>query len=153
MARGVGASARIADVFPRSEVRGRSKAYLQGLLSGCERKNSRQGVLRVTTQFGSVDPSHPLPHTGRDYAAKIGTPVFAPYSGAVSFAGSAGSFGNVVAISTPLISEDATNVYEGHLSSISVSPGQAVQVGDQIGLLGNTVHLTGPHLHLEQHTP
>ena len=36
------AHARIADVFPRSEVRERSMAYLQGLLSGCERKNSWQ---------------------------------------------------------------------------------------------------------------
>jgi len=30
----------IADLFVRSEPRARSLAYLQGLLSGCERKNS-----------------------------------------------------------------------------------------------------------------
>ena len=33
---------RIADVFARSEVRERSLSYLEGLLSGCERKNSWQ---------------------------------------------------------------------------------------------------------------
>jgi len=33
---------RIGDVFARSEVRERSLAYLEGLLSGCERKNSWQ---------------------------------------------------------------------------------------------------------------
>src|ERR1039457_2453392 len=33
---------RIADLFARSEVRERSLAYLEGLLSGCERKNSWQ---------------------------------------------------------------------------------------------------------------
>ena len=32
----------IADLFSRSEPRARSLAYLQGLLSGCERKNSWQ---------------------------------------------------------------------------------------------------------------
>jgi SRSO17 transposase len=34
--------ARMADLFARSEVRQRSLSYLQGLLSGCERKNSWQ---------------------------------------------------------------------------------------------------------------
>jgi len=33
---------RIGDLFARSEVRERSLAYLEGLLSGCERKNSWQ---------------------------------------------------------------------------------------------------------------
>jgi SRSO17 transposase len=38
----VRAHERIADLFARSEVRERSLAYLEGLLSGCERKNSWQ---------------------------------------------------------------------------------------------------------------
>ena len=38
----VRAHQRIADLFARSEVRERSLAYLEGLLSGCERKNSWQ---------------------------------------------------------------------------------------------------------------
>jgi hypothetical protein len=33
---------RIADLFARSEVRERSLSYLEGLLSGCERKNGWQ---------------------------------------------------------------------------------------------------------------
>ena len=32
----------LGDLFSRSEVRERSLAYLEGLLSGCERKNSWQ---------------------------------------------------------------------------------------------------------------
>jgi SRSO17 transposase len=36
------AHARIAQLFARSEGRERSLAYLQGLLSGCERKNGWQ---------------------------------------------------------------------------------------------------------------
>jgi SRSO17 transposase len=38
----VRAHQRISDLFARSEVRERSQAYLEGLLSGCERKNSWQ---------------------------------------------------------------------------------------------------------------
>ncbi len=33
---------RIAGLFARSEARERSRGYLQGLLSGCERKNGWQ---------------------------------------------------------------------------------------------------------------
>jgi SRSO17 transposase len=38
---------RVGDLFARSEVRERNLAYLEGLLSGCERKNSWQVAERV----------------------------------------------------------------------------------------------------------
>jgi murein DD-endopeptidase MepM/ murein hydrolase activator NlpD len=34
-----------------------------------------------------------------------------------------------------------------HLSSINVSPGQSVAVGEAVGYSGNTGYSTGPHLH------
>jgi SRSO17 transposase len=48
----VRAHERIADLFARSEVRERSLAYLEGLLSGCERKNSWQ----VAEWVGDASP-------------------------------------------------------------------------------------------------
>lgn len=44
---------RMEDLFARSEVRERSRGYLEGLLSGCERKNGWQ----VAECVGDASPS------------------------------------------------------------------------------------------------
>jgi RHS repeat-associated protein len=118
-----------------------------GNLTGACPAQPLAGNPPVTTQFWATDASHPQHHLGRDYAVPSGTPVFAPYPGNVGFAGSAGTFGNLVVITNP-----TWNVYLGHLSSIQVTTGKSVNAGDQVGLSGNTGHSTGPHLHFEQHT-
>jgi RHS repeat-associated protein len=120
---------------------------VSGSLAGTCPAQPLAGNPPVTTEFGATDASHPQPHTGRDYAVPVGTPVFAPYAGSIGFAGSAGTFGNLVVITNPV-----WNVYFGHLSSILVATGNQVNAGDQVGLSGNSGHSTGPHLHFEQHT-
>lgn len=104
--------------------------------------------LFTTTKFGAVDRSHPLPHTGRDYRAPIGTPVYAPEPGTVRFAGPMGTAG-IAAI----VQSQNVNTYVFHLSGVVVRPGQAVNAGTLLGYTGNTGHSTGPHLHFEQTTP
>lgn len=47
---------------------------------------------------------------------------------------------------------DHANGYQtlyGHMSALSVSPGQAVGQGQQVGVMGSTGRSTGPHLHFE----
>ena len=84
-------------------------------------------------------------HTGIDFAAPIGTPVYAASNGTVIAAGPASGFGQWVKIRHP---GNTTTVY-GHLSREAVTVGQAVQPGQLIAYSGNEGHSTGPHLHFE----
>ncbi|PJE95647.1 peptidase [Streptomyces carminius] len=87
-------------------------------------------------------------HTGEDFAAASGTPVKAVTSGTVVSAGWGGAYGNQVVIRH----DDGRYSQYGHLSSISVSAGQKVSAGYQIGGVGSTGNSTGPHLHFEVRT-
>ncbi|MFJ3905270.1 peptidoglycan DD-metalloendopeptidase family protein [Streptomyces sp. NPDC090025] len=87
-------------------------------------------------------------HTGVDFIASSGTTVRAVGPGTVYSAGWGGSYGNQVVIQHA----DGTFSQYGHLSSLSVSAGQTVSGGQQIGLSGATGNVTGPHLHFEMRT-
>ncbi|MEU0193993.1 M23 family metallopeptidase [Streptomyces afghaniensis] len=87
-------------------------------------------------------------HTGVDFHAASGTSVHAVGMGEVVEAGWGGSYGNQIVIKM----NDGTYTQYGHLSSISVSVGQRVTPGQQIGLSGATGNVTGPHLHFEART-
>ena len=86
-------------------------------------------------------------HRGLDISARRGTPVIAPGHGIVVFAGRSGGLGKVVKVSHGF---GYTTVY-GHLDRIDVEPGDEVERGATLGLLGNTGRSTGPHLHYEVH--
>lgn len=87
-------------------------------------------------------------HSGVDFRAPSGSSVVAVGSGTVVEAGWGGAYGNNVVIRM----NDGTYTQYGHLSSISVSVGQQVTPGRQIGLSGSTGNSTGPHLHFEART-
>ncbi|MFC8291437.1 peptidoglycan DD-metalloendopeptidase family protein [Streptomyces sp. NPDC057242] len=87
-------------------------------------------------------------HTGVDFIASSGTTVRAVGAGTVVSAGWSGSYGNEVVIKHA----DGNYSQYAHLSSLSVSAGQSVDGGQQIGLSGSTGNSTGPHLHFEIRT-
>jgi murein DD-endopeptidase MepM/ murein hydrolase activator NlpD len=86
-------------------------------------------------------------HTGLDFAASTGTPIYAIHGGTVTEAGWAGAYG----YRTVLTLDDGTELWFCHQSSLNVSVGQKVNTGDVIGRIGATGNVTGPHLHLEVH--
>ncbi|MDT3425257.1 murein DD-endopeptidase MepM/ murein hydrolase activator NlpD [Paenibacillus forsythiae] len=84
------------------------------------------------------------PHKGLDIVSGNRT-IKAADAGTVSFAGVQNGYGNVVIINHG----NGYATYYGHLSEISVSPGQKLEQGAAIGIMGNTGRSTGTHLHFE----
>lgn len=87
-------------------------------------------------------------HNGIDIAASHGTPILAAASGQVLISrsgGWGGGYGTYVVIKHP----NGTQTLYGHMSQTSVSAGQSVTKGQQIGKMGNTGQSSGVHLHFE----
>jgi len=83
------------------------------------------------------------PHNGLDIAAKIGTPIIAPASATVIDTGSYYFNGNTVFLDH---GQGLLSAYL-HMNTITVKAGQVVQQGDELGTVGETGRVTGPHLH------
>lgn len=86
-------------------------------------------------------------HRGLDYAGGYGSPIVAPAGGKVVLVGYEKNgfrvHGNVVGLDH---GQGVVSIYM-HMSKITVSQGQIVKPGEQIGAIGNTGATTGPHLH------
>ncbi|MEU1709311.1 peptidoglycan DD-metalloendopeptidase family protein [Streptomyces sp. NPDC005706] len=87
-------------------------------------------------------------HTGVDFVVPTGTSLKAVGAGTVVSAGWGGAYGNQVVIKL----NDGYYAQYAHLSQLSVSAGQTVTPGQQVGLSGATGNVTGPHLHFEIRT-
>ena len=83
------------------------------------------------------------PHAGVDFPAATGTAVFASQSGKVVLAENLYYSGNTVVI------DHGYGIYTlyAHLSKIGVQPDEMVKAGEEIGKVGATGRVTGPHLH------
>lgn len=102
----------------------------------------------VTSGFGArMSPftGESTVHKGIDIASPVGTPVYAPADGVVIFTGIKSGFGNFIMIAHGY---GIVSRY-GHNSQNLVEPGQRVQRGEQIAVVGNSGRTTGPHVHYE----
>jgi murein DD-endopeptidase MepM/ murein hydrolase activator NlpD len=83
------------------------------------------------------------PHSGADFPSAEGTRVAAPSDGQVVLAEDLYFTGRTVVL------DHGLGVFSllAHLSALSVDEGQHVSAGSQIGLVGATGRVTGPHLH------
>ena len=103
------------------------------------------GDFPVTQKFGEKI-TDPAGHKGIDYALYHGTPVLAAQDGKVIRTAHLGTgYGKHIVLEH----EDGLQTVYAHLSAVSVSLGQNVREGQEIGRSGNTGNSTGPHLHFE----
>jgi murein DD-endopeptidase MepM/ murein hydrolase activator NlpD len=82
-------------------------------------------------------------HLGIDYRGALGEPIYAANRGVVALVAEFFLAGNVVYI------DHGNGLVTGyfHMSQPLVAAGDTVERGQQIGLVGSTGRVTGPHLH------
>lgn len=97
------------------------------------------GNPQIYHQFGLAG------HNGIDFRAAVGTPVFAPFDGAVQ-TGDQGDrgYGRFIKLRS---SEKSLEAVFGHLSGFNPKLPKKVHQGDLLGYTGNTGFSSGPHLH------
>ena len=101
---------------------------------------------RTTSLFGHrrfFNDQPRSPHSGLDIAAPTGTPITAPAPGTVALVDDLYYNGKTVFLDH---GQGLITMY-CHLSEQSVTTGQVVEQNQQIGLVGATGRVTGPHLH------
>lgn len=89
-------------------------------------------------------------HYGVDFTATGDKPIRAAAAGKVIKSYYSSSYGNVVFVTHYIKGKLYTTVY-AHMKKRSVQAGDRVQTGQVLGLMGNTGHSTGQHLHFELH--
>ena len=104
---------------------------------------------KVSQPWGRPNPRYAAKrHTGIDFAAPIGTQLFAVTDGVVIDIAPDKSYGNKVVIEY-ICNGVKYHDWFCHLSEIQVAKGAQVKAGQAIAKSGNTGNSTGPHLHLE----
>ncbi len=145
----------------------RQSASIQNMIESLTRRNSQSGGSQVrvsssgfiypisgpiTSQFGWR--THPIFksrifHSGIDIGGPNGGTIKASNDGKVIYAGWYGGYGKVVILDHGVINGKPITTLYGHMSAITVSNGQFVKKGQQVGREGSTGYSTGPHCHFE----
>jgi len=128
----------------------RNKAAMLACIPAIQPVSNKE-LKRMASGYGyRTDPIYKTTkfHAGMDFAAAVGTEIYATVDGVIMRADAdASGYGNHVRINHGY---GYMTLY-GHMSKIMVRPGQRVKRGDVIGLVGNTGKSVGPHLHYEVH--
>lgn len=105
---------------------------------------------RLSSGFGNR--FHPILgytklHKGTDFAAPVGTPIYAAGNGTITYYGAKGTYGNFAQITH---ANGYATAY-AHMSRFAkgLARGSRVHQGEVIGYVGTTGQSTGPHLHYE----
>ncbi len=110
---------------------------------------SNKNLERVASGFGyRIDPIYKTPkmHTGIDFTAAMGTPIYATGDGVISEANfDNGGYGYHVIVNHGY----GYQTLYGHMVKMKSRPGERVKRGQVIGWVGSSGKSTGPHCHYE----
>ena len=117
---------------------------------------SRPAILPIPTKFIKSESSFGMRrnpvlgvvmmHTGMDFSANTGTPIYATGDGTVvKTEYNSGGYGRMVTIDHGF----GYQTRYAHMSTISVLQGSELKRGDVIGTVGSTGRSAGPHVHYE----
>lgn len=143
-----------------AEYKGRAGTYrtffFDGAYYNADGESSEKTLLKTPLKFQRITSGfdrarmHPILHTatahlGVDYAAPVGTPIWAAASGVITFRGPAGGAGNLVTLKH----DGGLETQYMHMSKFAGDQkvGQRVAAKTVIGYVGSTGLSTGPHLH------
>ena len=84
-----------------------------------------------------------------DLANKCDTPIYAAAAGIVQRAVGNGQWNFGMGNYITILHSSGVSTYYGHLMTLFVKPGDTVNVGDRIGLMGRTGDATGCHVHFQ----
>ena len=122
-----------------------------------EGKNVKKSLLKTPIDGAKLSSSfgmrkHPISgfnklHKGVDFAAPIGTPIYAGGNGIIEYVGMNGGYGKYIRIRH---NNEYKTAY-AHLSNFrkGITKGKRINQGEVIGYVGSTGKSTGPHLHYE----
>ena len=130
-----------------------------GKVDCCDRKGRsvRRALMRSPIEGARVSSNfgmrrHPIlgfsrMHTGTDFAAPTGTPIYAAGDGVIESVGSNGGYGKYIRIRHNSTYKTAY----AHMSRFATGlrRGNRISQGQIIGFIGTTGRSTGPHLHYE----
>lgn len=107
-------------------------------------------IIRISSHYGHR--KHPIlgftkMHQGVDFAAPVGTPIYAAGDGIVVQMGHKGGYGNYIKIKH----NGTISTAYGHVSKFAknIKNGSRVKQNQVIAYVGSTGSATGPHLHYE----
>ncbi|MBQ0944217.1 M23 family metallopeptidase [Ideonella sp. 4Y16] len=132
-----------ADVFTLTESR-----LFEKRLASLMLPSSRPIDAPIGSAFGfRADPftGRPALHTGQDFQAAPGTPIFSAAGGVVTSTAWHPQYGQLLEIDHG----NGLSTRYAHTSKILVNTGDIVKRGQQVALVGNSGRSTGPHLHFE----
>jgi len=108
-----------------------------------------RGSYTLGAGFGDSGDLWAADHTGQDFVASCGTPVVAVTSGVAVISTAETSWAGPHHVK--ITASDGTETWYAHMSGATITSGQTVRAGQQVGYVGAEGNTTGCHLHLELH--